>query len=177
MSEFDTTATLAPPVPTAPISDPTLQCPHCRRSDFGTKSGLTLHIKVCKKADEAQVVPVQPQLAARSVPPTQSYGRPNGSANHDHSPKHDQDPRSFDGYKPNHDRDVDPRVKPVAAKDDDKRTPFSMNDKAFIMYPDHVAMMLDINFCIALADHILKNGSENKAITAFGHQLRRLDGD
>jgi hypothetical protein len=46
---------------------------------------------------------------------------------------------------------------------------------AFTVMSDHIPILIDINFAIALGDHILENGSDNKAILAFGHQLKKLD--
>lgn len=46
---------------------------------------------------------------------------------------------------------------------------------AFTVLADHIPLLLDINFAITLADHILEHGSDNRAIMAFAHQLKRLD--
>ncbi len=48
---------------------------------------------------------------------------------------------------------------------------------AFYVMMDHVPIFLDLNFCAALADHILTHGSDNRAILAFGHQLQKAAGD
>jgi hypothetical protein len=48
---------------------------------------------------------------------------------------------------------------------------------AFFMMPDHIPMLLDIDFCSALSTHILEHGSSNSAIMAFAHQLNKVAGD
>ena len=78
------------------------------------------------------------------------------------------------------DRDLDERDEPVhqerKASKAPKTNPFNFVG-AFVMMPDYIPMFLDIDFCIALGNHILEHGSPNSAIMAFAHQLNKLDGD
>lgn len=46
---------------------------------------------------------------------------------------------------------------------------------AFHVFTDHVMCFLDVTFALTLADLILEAGSDNKAILAFAHQLKKLD--
>jgi hypothetical protein len=55
------------------------------------------------------------------------------------------------------------------------KNPFQFG--AFLVMADYVPILLDVNFCIALGDHILEHGSNNSAIMAFAHQLKKLDED
>jgi hypothetical protein len=48
---------------------------------------------------------------------------------------------------------------------------------AFLVLADYVPILLDVDFCIALGNHILEHGSSNSAIMAFAHQLNKLDGE
>ncbi len=56
-----------------------------------------------------------------------------------------------------------------------KSNPFQFG--AFLVMADYIPILLDVDFCIALGNHILEHGSPNSAIMAFAHQLNKLDGD
>jgi hypothetical protein len=56
-----------------------------------------------------------------------------------------------------------------------KSNPFQFG--AFLVMADYIPILLDVDFCIALGNHILEHGSSNSAIMAFAHQLNKLDGD
>lgn len=56
-----------------------------------------------------------------------------------------------------------------------KSSPFQIG--AFLVMADYIPILLDVDFCIALGNHILEHGSPNSAIMAFAHQLNKLDGD
>ena len=162
-----------------------LKCKFCSRT-FTTKPGLTNHAKLCQSnPDRANVTQKVPEAAqpAKTESKAPSYGKPvsgNGdtrrSEHHERPERHERSERA---ERPDRsdwsERSGDRGDRGERQPRPDNGTPFQMDNQAFIMFPDHVAMMLDINFCIALADHILENGSPNKAITAFGHRLRRLD--
>jgi len=75
------------------------------------------------------------------------------------------------------DADTDPRYakpQPTKQKPIPGGEPFSIG--AFYILADHMPLLLDINFADALGDHILNNGSSNRAILAFGHQLKKAAG-
>lgn len=55
------------------------------------------------------------------------------------------------------------------------KNPFQFG--AFLVMADYVPILLDVDFCIALGDHILEHGSPNSAIMAFAHQLNKLDAE
>jgi len=92
-------------------------------------------------------------------------------------------------------RDIDPRdinpldVNPRGVDRPRPQAPANHNNKpkpkpstdfeigAFFVLSDHVPILLDLNFMAALADHIMHHGSENRAIMAFGHQLKKAAGD
>ena len=170
------TATLE--TPTTPAE---LKCRFCSRS-FTTKPGLTNHAKVCQSNPDrantpAKVPEVHTPKPESKVP---SYGQAmpaNGEAKRakergidwDEQPDRSYPERSERSERPERSERSERPQKPENGQ------PFSIADRAFIMFPDHICMMLDLNFCIALADFILEKGSPNKAITAFGHQLKRLD--
>ena len=56
-----------------------------------------------------------------------------------------------------------------------KSNPFQIG--AFLVMADYIPILLDVDFCVALGNHILEHGSPNSAIMAFAHQLNKLDGD
>ncbi len=145
-----------------------LRCQYCGKTAT-SQSGLTLHMKVCKMAPANAPTESQPS-------PQSNYITPDDSA------ECDVDPRDVDP------RDIDPRFakqpevpmrRPQQPKEE--RAPFNIGPKnggnigAFQIISDHILVFLDVNFAVALAEQILANGSDNRAIMAFAHQLKKLD--
>lgn len=56
-----------------------------------------------------------------------------------------------------------------------RQGPFDIG--AFLVMTDHIPLLIDVNFAIALGEHILDTGSDNKAIMAFAHKLKKLADD
>jgi hypothetical protein len=54
-----------------------------------------------------------------------------------------------------------------------KQNPFQFG--AFLVMADYVPILLDVDFCIALGNHLLEHGCANSAIMAFAHQLNKFD--
>jgi hypothetical protein len=144
----------------------TLVCPHCRHK-CNSKSGLTNHIKSCKEKsrDEHKTTDID---RAVSVEEFEIPEMPENIGN----VKQDVNR----GWKP-HATKSGPPTKVDKPKIPAKQSTFNIG--AFMMFADHVPMMLDINFAITLGEFILEHGdaNSNRAILAFGHQLRNLDGD
>jgi hypothetical protein len=44
---------------------------------------------------------------------------------------------------------------------------------AYMVFCDYLVLLLDVITCTALGDYILRHGSDNSAIIAFAHQLRK----
>ena len=42
---------------------------------------------------------------------------------------------------------------------------------AFFIFGDHLPMVIDLDLAAEIGRHILKHGSQNSAVMAFGHQL------
>ena len=66
-------------------------------------------------------------------------------------------------------------ARPERTERNGSRNPFQFG--AFLVMTDYVPVLLDVNFCIVLGNHILEHGSNNSAIMAFAHQLQKLDED
>ena len=122
-----------------------LRCPRCGRP-CTSKSGITLHLKTCE--------------AAMSTT----------------NQEQDQ-PIQDDEYDP---RDVDPRGPDPApyqpqqpSRPPRPKTGVPFDIGAFFIL-NHVLVALDLNFADALGQYILDNGSDNRAILAFGHGLKKL---
>lgn len=116
-----------------------------------SKSGLTNHEKICSERGETMSAQQPTYANAQDV---------------------DQDLRSNDRLDRDDHRDhsVDRR-----SNGKPKQGPFQFG--AFFIMSDHIPILLDIDFCLALSAHILENGSSNSAIMAFAHQLSKLDGE
>ena len=129
-----------------------LVCRHCGKA-AKSKSGLTNHEKTCLKAPKGRE-----EVDDRSPRPDE--------ANLSDQNRYDRDPRSDDDQdrQERHDR-------PKASKTGQWQV------GAFFLMPDHIPMLLDIDFCSALSAHILEHGSPNSAIMAFAHQLNKVAGD
>jgi len=137
-----------------------LRCPYCDKF-CSSKSGLTNHQKQCKP------------VGART-----SESRVGFEAS---------DPRDIDpGRSGRLGMPTEPAERVIRYESKPSRTPVAPKPKAsnglfdigaFLILGEHVPLLLDLNFASALADHILKHGSENKAILAFGHQLAKVSGD
>jgi len=127
-------------------------CPYCNKP-CSSKSGLTNHAKSCAA-----------NVSEKKMPTTSSDPR-------------DIDPRGFVAQTPRRLPNSEqtavrpPKSEPAKAP----VMPFQMNSAFFIF--EHLPILLDLNFAAALADHILTNGSENRAILAFGHQLAKMAGE
>ena len=78
-------------------------------------------------------------------------------------------------------RDQDPRYQERAPKPrpEVSSPPAAVmpSGDAFYISTEHYPVWIHIDFAAALAEHILTNGSQNKAILAFGHQLKKASGD
>ena len=137
---------------------PMLTCAHCGKQTK-SKSGLTNHEKICTKNPSVAKTP-QPPTPAPAPMPAQTYPARVPQTNHrDRMPdRTERTGERTNGQKP---------------QANGQKSPFEIG--AFFMMPDYIPVILDINFCIALGNHILEHGSTNKAILAFGHQCRKLD--
>jgi len=86
----------------------------------------------------------------------------------------DQDPRyqkiKESPHKPSVPRCQTGRESPAA----NRIVPFEAGGGAFYMFPDYILTMIELNFAAALGEHILTNGSSNKAVLAFGHQCKKI---
>ena len=159
----DATLTNATTVDEAPV----LACAFCGK-ETKSKSGLTNHEKICAKnpalVKSTQPAPAPTPVASVSAPvPASTYTTARvPQINHrDRMPSDRTTERTGErtnGQKP---------------QTNGQKSPFEIG--AFFMMPDYIPVILDINFCIALGNHILEHGSTNKAILAFGHQCRKLD--
>ena len=88
------------------------------------------------------------------------------------------DPRDINPYDTEEPMVVRPEQKPSRTTPTPKSAagnPFNFG--AFAILADHLPLFLDLNFAAALSEHILKHGSENKAVLAFGHQLAKVAGE
>ena len=78
-------------------------------------------------------------------------------------------------------RDQDPRYQERAPRPKNEATspPAAVmpTGDAFHIAVDYYPIWIHIDFAAALGEHILSNGSQNKAILAFGHQLKKAAGD
>jgi hypothetical protein len=131
-----------------------LACRFCGKP-AKSKSGNTLHEKTCPKAaNNCEDVSVSTSTAANPYQDRIPESRRQGAFGQDASdrPERSHD-RSGGGMK----------------------APFQFG--AFFIMADHVPILLDIDFCIALGNQILEHGSPNSAIMAFAHQLKKLDDD
>ena len=125
-----------------------LACRFCGKP-AKSKSGLTNHEKICPKANN--------KVAGATVPAsdTNPYDRVPERIT-DRSQDRPQE-RNHNGSKPS----------------GPKAGPFQFG--AFLVMADYVPILLDVDFCIALGNHILEHGSPNSAVMAFAHQLKKLD--
>ena len=124
-----------------------LTCKYCNKP-VKSKSGLTNHEKICPSREGADMSVTSSQTV--DTRPTSYY--PDPMERTDRAPE-----RKNNGPKPS------------------KPNPFQFG--AFLVMADYVPILLDVDFCIALGDHILTNGSPNSAIMAFAHQLKKLDAE
>ena len=127
-----------------------LVCRFCGKT-VKSKSGLTNHEKICSKAPNNQKESNM-HMATSSNP-------------YDHD-LDERDVRDACDDEPGQERKTK----------SPKANPFNFMG-AFVMMPDYIPMFLDVDFCVALGNHILEHGSPNSAIMAFAHQLNKLDGD
>ena len=127
-----------------------LRCPYCNKS-CSSQSGMTNHIK---------------------------RAHPTGTETQMEDPR-DIDPRGQSSEPARHSRSTStPTPTPTSPAPKQKSTgsgPFDIG--AFLIFGEHIPIMLDLNFAAALSDHILKHGSDNRAVLAFGHQLSKASGD
>lgn len=123
------------------------KCPYCGKDTFKANFGLTNHMKTCDK---------KPKVVDNSDDPR------------------DQDPRYRKVKNLPHQlvasRDQIGRESPAASR----TIPFEAGGGAFYMFPDYILTMIELNFAAALGEHILTNGSSNKAVLAFGHQCKKI---
>ena len=137
-----------------------LSCRHCGKP-VKSKSGLTLHEKTCEKAGSAQATAGQPELEADFDEPN-PYDQSTVQRVPEQRNQRPERPEQRSEQRP---------AKPV------KGNQFQLGIGAFLVMTDYVPIILDIDFCIALGNHILEHGSPNSAIMAFAHQLKKLDGE
>lgn len=138
-----------------------LACAFCGK-ETKSKSGLTNHEKICAKNPALAKTAPQPTAPAPTPAPasTHTAARVPQASHRDRMPERatERTGERTNGQKP---------------QTNGQKSPFEVG--AFFMMPDYIPVILDINFCIALGNHILEHGSTNKAILAFGHQCRKLD--
>ena len=135
-----------------------LRCPYCDKS-CNSKSGLTLHRKSCGKAIAGTRKPESRMSDPRDIDPGRS-GRLGPTTS---------EPVMQTG------RADQPTKAPMTPKPKSSNGQFDIG--AFLILGEHVPLLLDLNFASALASHILRHGSDNKAILAFGHQLAKVSGE
>lgn len=123
-----------------------LTCPRCGRP-CTSKSGLTLHLKNCEV----------PMSDANTFEP-EEYEDPR-----------DVDPRDV-GIDPRSRRNPDSGRRPVKSQ---PSSSVLQTGGAFNIL-DGILLTVDRNFAAALGDYILTNGSQNRAILAFGHKLVKI---
>jgi hypothetical protein len=127
-----------------------LVCQYCGKQ-AKSKSGLTLHEKTCdKKTTNVEETKVNTSITNSDddIEDEEEYAREYKQQYNDREKSNDKQA---------------------------KMNPFQFG--AFFIMADHVPILLDVDFCIALGNYILEHGSPNSAIMAFAHQLNKLDGD
>lgn len=62
-------------------------------------------------------------------------------------------------------------------RDYDERRKEPIKQDAFIMYSDHIPMLLNVDLAIEIGRIILRSGSRNKAVMAFAHKCVNLSGE
>lgn len=158
----------------------TLHCPYCKK-ECSSKSGLTLHMKTCnhKPREENKVTDIDPHISIEEFEIDDSSENFGNMQNYNQTTPRQFvpnkiTPKPIESHRP-YDPPKKPKTTPKQPPKQNKHNPFNMG--AFMLFTNHIPMMLDIEFAITLSDFILEHGSNNSALMAFAHQLNSLSGD
>lgn len=151
-------------------------CPFCDKS-CAKKFGLRNHLKSCKKKPEDTDTDKAYDEAVRLAERVDVDEYEEEVDDEEIDPRLDDKEDDIDMDYPSHSKgpsmSTDRNHTSTDRANSSRQSPFDVG--AFLVMTDHIPLLIDINFAIALGEHILDTGSDNKAIMAFAHQLKKLD--